>query len=67
MSDYTRAQREQAAEVLEKFQKGIYGHGGKVGVAIDTAIAVLREPVGYTMTADRSPDGAPFDEYGMTL
>ena len=67
MSDYTRVQREQAAEVLEKFQKGIYGHGGKVGVAIDAAIAVLREPVGYTMTTDRFPDGAPFDEYGMTL
>ena len=41
MSDYARVQREQAAEVLEKFQKGIYGHGGKVGVAIDTAIAAL--------------------------
>ena len=67
MADYTQSEREQAAEVLEKFQKGIYGHGGKVGVAIDTAIAVLREPVGYTMTADRFPDGAPFDEYGMTL
>ena len=39
-----RVQREQAAEVLEKFQKGIYGHGGKVGVAIDTAIAALRGP-----------------------
>ena len=39
----TREQREQAAEVLEKFQKGIYGHGGKVGVAIDTAIAALRD------------------------
>ena len=44
MSDYARVQREQAAEVLEKFQKGIYGHGGKVGVAIDTAIATLRDP-----------------------
>jgi hypothetical protein len=40
----THEQREQAAEVLEKFQKGIYGYGGKVGVAIDTAIAALRGP-----------------------
>ena len=39
-----RVQHEQAADVLEKFQKDIYGHGGKVGVAIDTAIAALREP-----------------------
>lgn len=40
----THEQREQAAEVLEKFQNGIYGHGGKVGLAIDIAIAALRGP-----------------------
>ena len=50
----TREQREQAAEVLEKFQNGTYGHGGKVGVVIDTAIAALRQP-GWVKTADRVP------------
>jgi len=55
----TQKQREQAARVLEEFQKSERGRGGKVGVAIDTAIAALREPEhGYTMTADRLPDGS---------
>ena len=57
----TREQREQAAEVLEKFQNGTYGHGGKVGVAIDTAIAALRQP-GWVRTADRLPEGDEHDE-----
>ena len=52
--------REQAAEVLEKFQNGTYGHGGKVGVAIDTAIAALRQP-GWVRTADRLPEGDEHD------
>jgi hypothetical protein len=75
----THEQREQAAEVLEKFQKGIYGYGGKVGVAIDTAIAALRGPVqepitGYSHTHrlySQSPEaicpkcGKPMDESGF--
>ena len=64
----THEQREQAAEVLEKFQNGIYGHGGKVGLAIDIAIAALREPE-WVRTVDRLPTEADagVDEKILTI
>ena len=53
----TREQREQAARVLESMRFD-YIYNKNID-AIDTAIAVLREQgQGYTMTADRLPDGS---------
>jgi hypothetical protein len=60
MADMTN---EQAARVLEKFQNSDYGRGGKVGVAIDTAIAVLREQ-GWVKTAERLPTVLDADDEG---
>lgn len=68
MAEYTHEQREQAAQVLEKFQQGVYGYVGKVDVALDTAIACLLSPGaspdvdgkagGWLDTADIKPDRA---------
>lgn len=66
MAEYTQEQKEQAARVLEKFQQGIYGYGGKVGVAIDTAISVLREH-GWVRTSERLPTEKDADDDGNVL